>query len=42
MPEYKGTTGQATNIDFNKMFPPASSAEAQKAITRLNLLTIEI
>ena len=38
MPEYKGITGQATNIDFKKMFPPASSAEAQKAITRLNLL----
>ena len=38
MPEYKGITKQATDIDFKEMFPPASSAEAQKAITRLNLL----
>ena len=38
LPEYKGITSMATNIDFNKLFPGAASKEAQKAITRLNLL----
>ena len=38
MPEYKGITKQATNIDFKKMFPAARSAEAQKAIHKLSHL----
>ena len=41
LPEFKGITGQATNIDFNELFPGAASKEAQKAITRLNLLDRE-
>ena len=38
LPEFKGITGQTTNIDFNELFPGAASKEAQKAITRLHLL----
>jgi len=49
LPEHKGSwsnqpptplslTGQATNIDFNEMFPPAASEEAQLAIGRLGSL----
>ena len=50
LPEFKGSeynlpatpesiTGQAINFDFNKMFPPAASKEADKAIKKLGLLS---
>jgi hypothetical protein len=50
LPEFKGSeynfpatpesiTGQAINLDFNKMFPPAASKEANKAIKKLGLLS---
>ena len=49
LPEHKGSwssqpptplslTGQAMNIDFNEMFPPAASEEAQLAIGKLGSL----
>ena len=38
LPEYEGINALAQDLDFQKMFPPGASKEAQAAIEQLNIL----